>query len=316
MSSENEDSELEEKTESELLPLIKEKLEEKIFKDQRLIITHPKSLIVSCRTGEKIEADFIVLDQDNNVSGAIHVKLNLGYPEDLKLLGKLNLSLKGVSKTWVAIEREINSPRFEEGIPKEVGIIRFARDKNNKIKDVRLEQEAKKTNASYLRRTQKIIKDLITTQDLDIRRYWLVLTSPENWEICKRNRVYGMPYDPITKKFEKTPIGSVLIIYVKKRGIVGCQITTSKMFKDTTPLGWTDNKGKPWLCEMRVQIFPVVTDDFPAPLKWDEIRNKMSRFKTGHPQGRVELTKNDYEQILMALLRKNENKKLPFLSHV
>jgi hypothetical protein len=301
-------------TEIELLPNLKEKLEETIFRDRRVIQTHGRNLIVCTREeGKEIEADFIVLNQDNTPTDAIHAKLNLSYPEDLKLLGKLNLSKKGIPKTWVLIESSVSSPRFEEGIPERVGVIKFSVDQN-RVSNFRKVSEAEYVNPPYFMRTKQVIKELIETEDIDIKRYWLVLSSQHNWDICKRRKQYGMPKllsngrpDPMTQKFEKTPIGSVIMIHVKRKGIVGCYIKTSDMFESHEDVGWKDNRGRPWLCEMRFWMFPIVTDEFPKPIQWNEIRSKMSRFKTGHPQGRIELTKNDYETVLSTLLNKNKN---------
>lgn len=305
----------EEQSETELLSTIKEGIENlPEFENIKLLITHLKNLVVVTRKGEKIEADLIGINNKGLATMAFHAKVILGYPEDIKLLGKLNLSKKGIEKTWVVLDKKIPSDRFIEGIHKDVGIITFKR-KGNRLSEFKIDTPASRVDAPYLRKTQQIIKQMMVTQEIDIRRYWLIGTSKHNWEICKKRKLFGMPthlgrgkkFDYITKKFEKTPIGSIVIIYVTGVGIVGCWVKTSDMFESNEDLGWKDNKGRPWLCEKRFWMFPMVTEEFPKPIKWKEIRTEMSKFKTGHPQGRTELTKNDYEKILSELLRRNKD---------
>ena len=91
---------------------------------------------------------------------------------------------------------------------------------------------------------------------------WLIPITEDNWEVIKRENIYGAPEDSAAPKLIKR--GDNIIFYVIKKGskrlggkIVGVYRATSDWFREDKPL-WpdevTENKVKyPW----RVRIEPV-----------------------------------------------------------
>ena len=83
-------------------------------------------------------------------------------------------------------------------------------------------------------------------------RYWCLVTSKDNWKICKNNNVWGMDYRYyITlKNFLKK--GDKAIVYVHGGNFTAEIEIESVFYYDDKPLGWTKKKGK----ETKEFLFP------------------------------------------------------------
>ena len=69
-------------------------------------------------------------------------------------------------------------------------------------------------------------------------RYWCISTSPENWEICKQNSVWGMDerYYVTMEKFLKA--GDKAVVYNHGGKFVAVVRFVGDYFHDETSIGW------------------------------------------------------------------------------
>lgn len=132
--------------------------------------------------------------------------------------------------------------------------------------------------------------------------YWLCITSRENWEIIRKQNVWGVS-DRHRKTLMQVKEGDKLVFYVKQevRGkektpsmIVGIYEVISKPYHDETPIfkGGT----YPW----RIKIKPVKLGELefkPLIPKLKFIKNKEAW--TGYLMGRAmrEIPEEDYKLI-------------------
>jgi len=76
-----------------------------------------------------------------------------------------------------------------------------------------------------------------------MRRYWCISTSPKNWEICKKNNVWGMDaryYVTLTKYLKK---GDQAIVYSHGGKFVAViEFVEDQFYKKN--IGWTKGKRK------------------------------------------------------------------------
>ena len=84
-------------------------------------------------------------------------------------------------------------------------------------------------------------------------QYWCLVTSKENWSVCKENNVWGLDYRYyITlKNFIKK--GDKAIVYSHGGDFVAEIEIDSDFYFDLEHIGWT-KKGRPFLFPYRVRI--------------------------------------------------------------
>ncbi len=140
--------------------------------------------------------------------------------------------------------------------------------------------------------------------------YWLIVTSPDNFEITKERKfkVQGVKTRH-RKKAERMAAGDVLMYYLtKKAAFAGiCQIE-SGYFEDHAPI-WTSPKKPdehyPWRVKISPLLIPEDADQIPAIDLKDNLEY-VSRYPAAHWrlafQGNVHnLPKSDYEVIRNAI---------------
>jgi len=74
------------------------------------------------------------------------------------------------------------------------------------------------------------------------RRYWCISTSPRNWEICKRNCIWGMDarYFVTLEKFLRA--GDQAVVYTHGGKFVAVVEFMGKWFYENKDIGWTKGK--------------------------------------------------------------------------
>ena len=84
-------------------------------------------------------------------------------------------------------------------------------------------------------------------------RYWCLVTSRENWEVCKQRSVWGMDFRyAVTLKRYFRP-GDKAVVYSHGGVFVAEVEIASNVYEDATPIGWTKNK-RPFLFPYRVNL--------------------------------------------------------------
>lgn len=84
-------------------------------------------------------------------------------------------------------------------------------------------------------------------------RYWCLVTSKENWKICKTNSVWGMDYRylPTLKRYVHK--GDRAVVYSHGGNFVAEVEIISEAYEEFTHIGWTKNS-KPYMFPYRIKI--------------------------------------------------------------
>lgn len=153
-------------------------------------------------------------------------------------------------------------------------------------------------------------------------RYWCISTSRRNWEVCRKNRLWGMDgrYLPTLEEFVGRGDGAVA--YVKGGHFVAVVEFTGEHFFDKTDLGWTKGTA-PFLFPYRIPFRIVHESSDPAHIKFSvvEVDDKCEKVEPNFiddisfitDKGRtwnqflqvslIRLTKEDFETISAAIRR-------------
>jgi len=105
-------------------------------------------------------------------------------------------------------------------------------------------------------------------------RYWLCVTIPENWEIVKEKRKWGVDDRYQVTLKENVSVGDIFVFYVTGGGIAGIYKVNSPYSYDNTPLGWINKKGEPYVYPHRVDVTPVLLPEEPVQLN-QEFRREL-----------------------------------------
>jgi len=142
-------------------------------------------------------------------------------------------------------------------------------------------------------------------------QYWLCITTRENWEVIRKEKVWGVP-DRHRKVIEQVEPGDKLLIYVKQEiqkgkkvepKIVAVYEAVGKAFRDekkifVTPKGMGDEVF-PWRVKLKeLKVFKKPVEFKPLIPKLEFIRNK--KMWAGHLMGKAmrKISERDYKTIL------------------
>lgn len=94
-------------------------------------------------------------------------------------------------------------------------------------------------------------------------RYWCLSTSGKNWEICKKNGVWGLDarYFVTLKKFVRH--GDLAVVYAHGGKFVAVVEFTGEYFYSEKDIGWTKGKNK-FLFPYRIN-FRIIHESRNAP---------------------------------------------------
>jgi predicted RNA-binding protein len=84
-------------------------------------------------------------------------------------------------------------------------------------------------------------------------RHWCLVTSRENWQVCKQHSVWGMDfrYSVTLRRFVRR--GDRAVVYSHGGNFVAAVEIVSEPYEDFTPIGWTKNR-QPFLFPYRAKI--------------------------------------------------------------
>ncbi|MDK2853751.1 MAG: hypothetical protein PWP49_1821 [Thermococcaceae archaeon] len=145
-------------------------------------------------------------------------------------------------------------------------------------------------------------------------RYWLCITTEENWEVIKEKNIWGVP-ERHKNTIAKVKPGDKLLIYVKQERredkilepkIVAIYEAASEVFKDSSRIFKTPKDMGNETFPLRIKLKPVKIFEKPVefkPLipKLKFITNKKKW--TGHLMGKAmrEIPEEDYKLIVSSL---------------
>ncbi|MEM5785222.1 MAG: EVE domain-containing protein [Candidatus Aenigmatarchaeota archaeon] len=109
-------------------------------------------------------------------------------------------------------------------------------------------------------------------------RYWCISTSHENWEICKKNKVWGMDgrYYVTLKKFLKS--GDQAVVYTHGGKFVAVIEFVGEFFYEEKEIGWTKGKNK-FLFPYRIKFNIIHEANNPISISFStEINNHKAQW--------------------------------------
>jgi len=129
-----------------------------------------------------------------------------------------------------------------------------------------------------------------------VLKYCIIAVSEDNWEVIRRENVYGAPETPRARSSTQLiKPGDVVIFYVKMRGsrkfggkFVGAFKVVSEWFREDEPL-WPDEvkEGKvkyPWRVRLKpVKLGVAAFKELVPKLKFIEKKDRAQAYLVGTP---------------------------------
>lgn len=108
-----------------------------------------------------------------------------------------------------------------------------------------------------------------------IMRYWCIVTSAENWEICRKNRVWGMDARYFVTLERFLTEGDKAIVYTHGGKFVAVVEFVEEYFYSEEDIGWTKGKNR-FLFPYRVNFKLIYESKNPPHISFstEEINNK------------------------------------------
>jgi predicted RNA-binding protein len=136
--------------------------------------------------------------------------------------------------------------------------------------------------------------------------YWLCVTNKENWDIVRKERVWGIPerYRGLIGKVQK---GDFLAFYVSPKKITGVFHTVSEPFEDRKKIFSHEGFEKKEIFPHRVRVEPVLIAE--APVQFDRLIQKLKfiirkkKWMGYLRRAMVLIPKEDYDLILSTITK-------------
>ena len=127
-------------------------------------------------------------------------------------------------------------------------------------------------------------------------KYWIIAVSEDNWEVIRRENVYGAPETPgVRSPTQLIEPGDIVIFYVKMKGskklggkFVGAYKVASSWYREDKPL-WPDEirEGKvkyPWRIKLKpIRIGIADFKELVPRLKFIEKKDRAQAYLVGTP---------------------------------
>jgi predicted RNA-binding protein len=84
-------------------------------------------------------------------------------------------------------------------------------------------------------------------------RHWCLVTSRQNWDVCKRHSVWGMDFRYFVTLQRFVRPADRAVVYAHGGDFVADVEIVSEAYEDFTPIGWTKNR-QPFLFPYRIKI--------------------------------------------------------------
>jgi len=116
--------------------------------------------------------------------------------------------------------------------------------------------------------------DNVTELVLELVNYWLCVTNEDNWNVVKKQKVWGVPEKRGKRQIEVVKPGDYLVFYVTPKRFGGIFKAISKPFESEERIfSWADF-GREEVFPYRVKLEPSVVAKEPVPV--DKLVRKLS----------------------------------------
>jgi len=279
-------------------------------------IAHENPCGVVDDEGERAEVDICLGIHRKNqleLTDVIHVKTkdNLQHKTArYELLGKAGLTLSGVKRVWLGVEKSTYR-NVLNGLNDKLGVIIYEEKGNNAV-SFAVKKEAKDVSPKYNKETQEIVNKKFGKIVETAQNVFICSMNQDNWGICKSHRLWGVPEKAgaAESAIKRTKPGDILIFRLNKGpDFVAMWMITSKPFED--------KKGGPWKLEnpnerrnfvWQVKMHPLLMEEFQnnVKLKYPNGINKETGITPkSYMSGMVEITDARYKIISKKLIDAN-----------
>jgi len=135
----------------------------------------------------------------------------------------------------------------------------------------------------------------------NLTNYWLCVTNEDNWNVVKRQRIWGVPEKRGRRQIESVKRGDYLVFYVTPKRIGGILRAASEPFVSNEKIfSWADF-GREEVFPHRVKLEPAVVAK--EPVSFDKLIGKLSfikglkRWSIMLRRAMFEISKKDFEVI-------------------
>lgn len=147
-------------------------------------------------------------------------------------------------------------------------------------------------------------------------KYWLAISNHENWEILKKNNIWGVSHRNLTA-IAKINIGDLILVYVSSKYkdkkvispvvITGSYETISSVYEDITKIFLTQERKPEEVFPFRIKLKPL--NIFREPVEFKPLIPKLNFIKNkrmwnGHIRGKGirEIPEEDYNLVIKSYL--------------
>jgi predicted RNA-binding protein len=104
--------------------------------------------------------------------------------------------------------------------------------------------------------------------------YWLCVTNEDNWNVIKKQKIWGVPEKRGKRQIEDVKLGDLLVFYIIPKRIGGIFKAISEPFESREKIfNWADF-GREEIFPFRLKLEPVVVLEEPLP--FDKLIRKLS----------------------------------------
>lgn len=285
--------------------------------------THLNRFIMYSEDDDMLEPDIClgkIKGQNYELTDVIHVKTkdNLkSSGQRFELVGKANFSIKGVKKTWIAID-ESSFWIVKTGLHNEVGIMTY-KEKNSYPRDFQIKKDAIEIEKpKFFKETQRLFNEKFGQEIKASQRFFITSMDKENWPICKNYRLWGVPENgPGESVIKQAKPSDLILVRLNKGrtkpygkfGFVAIWMVVSEPFSDPNGGPWKNNNTKErrnfnW----QVKIFPILVDEFETPIDLHYVNGVDDETKIAsraYKPGMLKISETVYKILSKRLVEKN-----------
>ncbi len=279
-------------------------------------ITHENPCIIFNHDDEKAEVDICFGNKKAKnliLTDAIHVKTKSNLrtkQERFELLGKAGITLAGINRVWIAIEKStLNS--FKDGINEKLGIITYEEEKGKAIRFTIKKEPENNTKPVFERDTQTLFNKKFQKITYLTQNFFLCSLNADNWKICMDYKLWGVPDNSHAARsaLRRAKPGDLIVFRLNGVDFIALWMIISSSFEDS--------KGGPWKIHnhlekrnfsLQIKIHPLLGRMFEnrVKLSYPKGINNETGFTTKmYLSGMVQISENQYKTIARKLIDAN-----------
>lgn len=150
-------------------------------------------------------------------------------------------------------------------------------------------------------KVKHITSSLRIIYGISMVNYWLCVTNEDNWQVVKRQKIWGAPAKRGRRQIESVKSGDYLVFYVMPKRIGGIFKAASEPFESSEKIFSWAEFGREEIFPHRIRLEPIDVPKEPVPI--EALLSKISftrgrkRWSVFLRRAMVELPTKDFELI-------------------